>query len=69
LGVQLEKRRRGKEFVGFVGFVEFIKILVIICFFNLPAQVHNDKAIFTKVRLTHFGGIHADTHVGARTVW
>ena len=64
--------RRGEgfiEFVVFVGFVECIKILFIINFSNLPAQVHNDKAIFTKVRLTHFGGSHADTLGGARTVW
>jgi len=58
-----------EEIVEFVEFVEFIKILVIINFSNLPAQVHNEKAIFTKVRLAHFGGIHADTHVGASTVW
>jgi hypothetical protein len=32
VGVQLEKRRRGKEFIGFVGFVELIEILVIIYF-------------------------------------
>jgi hypothetical protein len=53
----------------FVEFVEFVEILVIIIFSNQLAQVHNEKAIFTKVCLTHFGGSYADTHVGARTVW
>ena len=62
-----------EEFVGFVGFVEFIEILVIINICQ-PSRVHNEKAILTKAiltkaRLTHFGGIHADTHVGASTVW
>ena len=57
-----------EEIVEFVEFVEFIKILVIIIICQ-PAQVHNEKAIFTKVRLAHVGGIHADPHVGASPVW
>jgi hypothetical protein len=57
------------DLLNLLNLLNLLKFWLLSIFANQPARVHNEKAILTKARLTHFGGIHADTHVGASTVW